>query len=338
MGTGSRQHSFTVVMSLMARLDRELLAPGFFSWHSLQSWLSLPAAHKEHWSAAIVALLNIEAPGSVIGGEYLRFPTISGVFLPRRKDQSGSIVCNATVYTKHHACKPLLQAVLDLAARMLGLTPLQTIDAAPIKVAHGSTTPRSDGAVSCSASKPLMDSAEAAANSSLDDQIRPGCPQRTAMADWPEEGLNGDSSSNRARNGAVSPRYGAVSPHWAKEPQHQECRFASSQALDGHSGTNSGLISRPSELPEALLAEEPLFSGDAGLDVDQPQLAERRRLAEALLAVSKTPASWLRPVLAAIVSSSSKRQALAGLIATGPWKSLVYVSHKVHKRLRDWFH
>lgn len=65
--------------------------------------------------------------------------------------------------------------------------------------------------------------------------------------------------------------------------------------------------------------------------------AEKRRVAGALCERSNNPAGWLHPVLSAIVSASSKRQALAGLIATGPLRSIAYVGQKVRKRFRDLF-
>lgn len=55
-------------------------------------------------------------------------------------------------------------------------------------------------------------------------------------------------------------------------------------------------------------------------------------VAEALCQVA-APAVWLPAALAAVVRRSSRRQALAGLVATSPGKSLAYVGAKLWKRL-----
>jgi hypothetical protein len=61
----------------------------------------------------------------------------------------------------------------------------------------------------------------------------------------------------------------------------------------------------------------------------------RCKLAHALHAKCSEPAQWLHVVLGAIVTGSSQRQALAGLIATGPARSLWYVGLKVQKRWKS---
>ena len=68
---------------------------------------------------------------------------------------------------------------------------------------------------------------------------------------------------------------------------------------------------------------------------DAQEVDSRMRLAEQLHACSPSPASWLNTVLSAIVTASSQRQALAGLLATGPVRSLWYVGLKLQKRLQS---
>jgi hypothetical protein len=46
-------------------------------------------------------------------------------------------------------------------------------------------------------------------------------------------------------------------------------------------------------------------------------------------------ATWLPAALASIVGRASRRQALAGLITTGPMRSLSYVAAKMHKRVQS---
>jgi hypothetical protein len=62
---------------------------------------------------------------------------------------------------------------------------------------------------------------------------------------------------------------------------------------------------------------------------------ERRRIAEEFHACSPNAVAWLHPVLHAIVMASSIRQAVAGLIATGPMRSLWYVGSKLQKRVQS---
>jgi Phosphatidate cytidylyltransferase, mitochondrial len=61
---------------------------------------------------------------------------------------------------------------------------------------------------------------------------------------------------------------------------------------------------------------------------------ERQDLADRLCHAGP-PSTWLPGALAALVSRSSRRQTLAGLLATSPGKSLAYVGAKLQKRLRS---
>ena len=74
---------------------------------------------------------------------------------------------------------------------------------------------------------------------------------------------------------------------------------------------------------------------DASLEPSAAELQSRTDLAHALYAQTQEPAQWLAPVLGAIVTASSQRQALAGLVATGPLRSVWYVGLKLQKRLRS---
>lgn len=60
----------------------------------------------------------------------------------------------------------------------------------------------------------------------------------------------------------------------------------------------------------------------------------RKDLVSQLFAARVSAREWVPHVLAQTVALSSRRQALAGALAAGPYQALVYLSAKVAKRLR----
>ena len=150
--------------------------------------------------------------------------------------------------------------------------------------------------------------------------------------------------------------------------RHLTCAPDACGALPHHSGREHGPVSRhPQDLAPSAVGDVTQRAGAAagsasphasGLEVQRAarlgddatrqdqrlylhectwMRAEKRRVAAALCLQSNNPAGWLHPVLSAIVMASSKRQALAGLLATGPLRSIAYVGQKVRKRFRDLF-
>lgn len=80
-------------------------------------------------------------------------------------------------------------------------------------------------------------------------------------------------------------------------------------------------------LDQAVPASALCSAADAQRDAEA-----RAAVAEGLYARAGRPARWLPVVLREIVGASSQRQALAGLLATGPARSLWYVGQKLRKR------
>jgi hypothetical protein len=210
----------------------------------------------------------------------------------------------------------VLQAVLDVAARMLGVPPLQPDFGAHKK--HQRAVGHEEATCCLPGSSIIAD--HLTMNNARDGQALSGHLQRMPTSNGPvnvsSSGRRSSCSSYKCAKRASSGPYGTVA-HCVAEPQLPEGLPTPSGAVGDGSTADASLVCS-SCMHEALLME-------------------KRRIAEALLAVSRAPDSWLHPVLAAIVTASSKQQALAGLLATGPLKSFMYVSRKVGKRLRDLF-